>query len=195
MSINKRIFLKEFYSSGPVDKNWAGFNFKTKTYLDEIKIGILNVILESKSISEKSFKQIDEEKQRFDEWCKTNLFKLENEIKKFEGKGYRKEFCIEYCYHKFFNKPSQFITEKRKSEFEVLEKNKVPLTPEERKEVMDADAVWHMGKDGSPSPAVWKGKNSKGEMIYVTNTHRAYNTAKTLKGAISRYHKFIKSTA
>lgn len=83
----------------------------------------------------------------------------------------------------------------RKSEFEVLKKNKVPLTDEERKEVMTAKAIWHHGPDGAPSPAVWKSKNSKGETIYVTDTHRAYNTAKTLKGAITRYHKFIKGTA
>lgn len=84
----------------------------------------------------------------------------------------------------------------RKSHFEVLEKNKVPLTDEERKQVMDADAVWNFGNQGKPSPAVWKSVNKNtGETTYVTNTHRAYNTAPTLKGAIGRYHKFIKGTA
>lgn len=87
------------------------------------------------------------------------------------------------------------ITEK-KSEFTKLEDNKVPLTDDERKKVMDADATWHHGPNGAPSPAVWKSKNPKtGKVTFVTNTHRAYNTAPTLKGAIGRYHKFIKGTA
>jgi len=81
------------------------------------------------------------------------------------------------------------------SDFEKLKKNKVTLTDEERAEVMKRKAVWHMGADGKASPAVWKSVNDKGEVTYVTNTHRAYNTAKTLKGAIGRYHKFIKGTA
>jgi len=88
----------------------------------------------------------------------------------------------------------QFLTE-RQSEFETLQKNKKPLTAEERQECLDKEAVWHHGPGGQPSPAVWKSVDNKGKIIYVTNTHRAYNTAPTLKGAISRYHKFIKSTA
>jgi 5,10-methenyltetrahydromethanopterin hydrogenase len=85
---------------------------------------------------------------------------------------------------------------KAKSKFKVLQDNKVQLTDDERKEVMDADAVWHFSPGNKPSPAVWKSINKKtGETTYVTNTHRAYNTAPTLKGAISRYHKFIKGTA
>ena len=87
------------------------------------------------------------------------------------------------------------ITEK-KSEFTKLEDNKVPLTDDERKKVMDADATWNHGPNGAPSPAVWKSEDPKtGKVTFITNTHRAYNTAPTLKGAISRYHKFIKGTA
>jgi hypothetical protein len=81
-----------------------------------------------------------------------------------------------------------------KTKFERLKENKVPLTPEERKQVMDADATWRFD-GGGPTPAVWKSRNAKGDVTYVTNTHRAYNTAPTLKGAIGRYHKFIKGTA
>jgi len=89
----------------------------------------------------------------------------------------------------------ELLTEK-KSEFQKLEDDKVPLTDEERKKVMDADATWNHGPNGAPSPAVWKSKNPKtGKVTFVTNTHRAYNTAPTLKGAIGRYHKFIKGTA
>ena len=81
------------------------------------------------------------------------------------------------------------------SDFKKLEKNKVDLTPEERKIVMDKKAVWHFN-GGNPSPAVWKSVDPKTKKItYVTNTHRAYNTAPTLKGAIGRYHSFIKGTA
>ena len=78
--------------------------------------------------------------------------------------------------------------------FDVLKKNKVELTDEERAEVMKAKAVWHHGPNGEETPAVWKSEVD-GKTWYVTNTHRAYNIRPTLKGAISRYHKFIKGTA
>lgn len=81
------------------------------------------------------------------------------------------------------------------SEFQKLQKNKVKLDPEERKMCLDKKAVWHFN-GGSPSPAVWKSVEPKsGKVTYVTNTHRAYNTAPTLKGAIGRFHSFIKGTA
>ena len=85
---------------------------------------------------------------------------------------------------------------KRKNSFKVLQENKVPLTPEERNLVMQRKATWHHGPNGEETPAVWKSFNPKTkETTYITNTHRAYNTASTVKGAINRYHKFIKGTA
>ncbi len=81
------------------------------------------------------------------------------------------------------------------SDFEQLKKNKKPLTPEEREKCLKQKAVWHHGPNGAPSPAVWKSVNKKGKTTYVTSTHRAYNTATTLKGAIGKYHSFIKGTA
>ena len=88
------------------------------------------------------------------------------------------------------------MNETKKSKFEKLQDNKVPLTPEEREKVMKAKAVWHHGPNGEETPAVWKSKDKKtGKFTYVTNTHRAYQDRPTLKGAISIYHKFIKSTA
>jgi hypothetical protein len=79
-------------------------------------------------------------------------------------------------------------------EMKTLKKNKKPLTPEERKIVMNSKAVWHHGSNGEATPAVWKA-TIKGKTWYVTNTHRAYQAKPTLKGAINAYHKFIKSTA
>jgi mRNA deadenylase 3'-5' endonuclease subunit Ccr4 len=88
------------------------------------------------------------------------------------------------------------LLHERKSHFEVLKKNKVKLTDEERAEVMKAKAVWHHGPNGEESPAVWKSVNKKtGETRYVTNTHRAYQDEKTLKAAINKFHSFIKGTA
>ena len=82
------------------------------------------------------------------------------------------------------------------TEFKTLEKNKQALTPEEHKECMEKQAIWHNGVGGRPSPAVWKSIDPiTKKTTYITNTHRAYNTAPTLKGAISRFHNFIKSTA
>jgi len=71
----------------------------------------------------------------------------------------------------------------QKTEMEVLKKNRIELDPEEREAVMKAGAVWHHGKDGKPSPAVWKSKNSHGEIKYVCNTHRAYRVSKTPLGS------------
>jgi len=88
--------------------------------------------------------------------------------------------------------------------FKRLQKNKIPLSDKERKKVFAKDAVWHYASSRDPNTgrkvrkvaAVWKGKDpNTGKIIYITNTHRAYNKADTLKGAIVRYHKFIKSTA
>lgn len=89
----------------------------------------------------------------------------------------------------------EFLNEAKKSKFKKLKDNKVPLTDEERKKVMDADAVWHHGLNGAPSPAVWKSVAKDGEVTYVTNTHRAFQDRPTLKGAISIYHSFIKGTS
>ena len=96
------------------------------------------------------------------------------------------------------------LSEKKKSDFDKLKDNKVPLTDEERKEVFAKDAVWSYASSKDPNTgktvqkvsAVWKSVHPEtGKVTYITHTHRAYNTAPTLKGAISRYHKFIKGTA
>ncbi len=79
--------------------------------------------------------------------------------------------------------------------FDKLKKNKIPLTDEERSEVMKADAIWHHGPNGEKTPAVWKSKKSDGSIVYITNTHRACAIKDTLKGAINAYHKSIKGTA
>jgi len=81
------------------------------------------------------------------------------------------------------------------SDFKAFEKNKCDLSEEEREEVMKSKATWHHGKNGKPSPAVWKSVDKNGKSTYLTNTHRAYRTAATLKGAIKEYHDFIKGTA
>jgi len=97
----------------------------------------------------------------------------------------------------------QSILLEKKSEYDALKKNKVPLTDEERKEVFAKDAVWHYASSKDPNTgrkvnkvsAVWKSKNKDGKITYITNTHRAYNTATTLKAIINKYHDFIKGTA
>jgi hypothetical protein len=83
---------------------------------------------------------------------------------------------------------------KKEPDFKTLKKNKVKLTDEERAEVMKREATWHHGLNGEATPAVWKAEVD-GKTWFVTATHRAYNVRPTLRGAISRYHKFIKGTA
>lgn len=92
-------------------------------------------------------------------------------------------------------KVSQLLIE-RASSFEILKKYKKPLTDKERKFVMDKGAVWNRGPHDEGTSAVWKSVNPKtGKVTYVTNTHRAYKSCPTLKGAISIFHSFIKGTA
>lgn len=74
-----------------------------------------------------------------------------------------------------------------------LKKNKKPLSDEERKQVMDAGAVWHHGPNGEETPAVWKSVVN-GKTWYCCNTHRAIQIKPTLKGAIKAF-EFIKTTA
>lgn len=81
-----------------------------------------------------------------------------------------------------------------KSEMEVLKDNKIPLEDEERDKVMKAGAVWHHGPKGEATPAVWKSKNSSGDVKYVCSTHRAYEVSDTLAAAIKSY-KSIETTA
>ena len=95
------------------------------------------------------------------------------------------------------------ITEAKDYDFNKLKKNKIPLTDEERKEVFKKDAVWHFGTSKDPNTgrkvekvsAIWKAKDSNGDIVYGTNTHRAINYAKSLSSIINKYHNFIKGTA
>lgn len=90
-----------------------------------------------------------------------------------------------------FEKKAMEKIAKKKSQFQKLRDNEVPLTPEERAIVKARKAEWSGGDS-----AVWKSVHPEtGEVTYVTHTHRAYNTAPTLKGAVGRFHSFIKSTA
>lgn len=93
-----------------------------------------------------------------------------------------------------FQRDAPIALSKRKTEFERLKASRIELTDAERDRVMSSGATWHHGPNGEETPAVWKAVLGE-RVVYVTNTHRAYNTAPTLKGAISRYHNFIKGTA
>ena len=83
----------------------------------------------------------------------------------------------------------------RKSSLEILKENRKPLSDEERAKCMKAKAVWHHGPEGEETPAVWKSENSKGEVVYVSNTHRVYQTAPTIEGIIRKFHEVVKESA
>jgi hypothetical protein len=193
--------LKEHFRTGPVE-NINGFNIATRTYKDEVMCEILEIMMRENQISEKDFSMIDETAFCLQEWVNDNHEDFNALVSEYENNDERQQYCAENAYSKYFRKNNiladqggDLMNEAKKSEFEKLKDNKVPLTDEERDKVMDAEAVWHHGPNGKPSPAVWKSVNEKGKVTFVTHTHRAYNTAKTLKGAISRFHKFIKETA
>ena len=82
-----------------------------------------------------------------------------------------------------------------------LQKYRTELTKSELDEVFKRKAVWHHGQNGEETSAIWKAqvfdnlKSCKPEFTYITNTHRAMATSPTLKGAINKYHSFIKGTA
>lgn len=90
----------------------------------------------------------------------------------------------------------QYTTEakKKKSSFEVLRDNKIPLEPEEREKAMKAGACWHPSNHDKPTCAIWKSKDSKGNVKYCCHTHRAYQAKSTLDGAIKAFD-FIKTTS
>jgi hypothetical protein len=72
----------------------------------------------------------------------------------------------------------------------TMEKNKVDLDPEERKQVMKAKAVWPFGKNGADSPAVHKAVVD-GKTWYWSSTHRLCHVDKTLAAAIKNFFKIV----
>lgn len=99
--------------------------------------------------------------------------------------------------------PLKTIGEQRRESpgltFKQMKKHQVRLDPEESKLCHDRKAVWNFmfGRDGKrkKTAAVWKSVLPNGETWYSTNTHRAWNTTRTLKGTIKRFHDFIRGTA
>lgn len=84
---------------------------------------------------------------------------------------------------------NSLLLEKKRYKFKDLKKNEIPLTDEEKAEVRKKDAIW-----SDDWLAIWKSEID-GEIIYVTHTHRAFNTAKSLNAIINRFHNFIKGTS
>lgn len=182
-----------------VDKNWAGLNIPVSQYKTRVKDSLVHTITRDKGISEKSFSEYDHIISDV-----ANFFKINEEanslIIEFEKNESRPEYVAEKIYEELYrnylNEAKKKKNPKKRNTFKNLQDNKVALTKEERAEVMKKKAVWYFSPGNKPSPAVWKSKHPKtGKITYVTHTHRAYNTAPTLKGAIGRFHDFIKSTS
>lgn len=72
----------------------------------------------------------------------------------------------------------------------TLQKNKVDLEPDERKQIMKAKAVWPFGKKGADSPAVHKAV-VKGKPWYWSSTHRLYHVDSTVAAAIKNFFKIV----
>lgn len=83
----------------------------------------------------------------------------------------------------------------RKSEFEILKSNKSSLDGEEKERAIKAGCVWHFGNLNKPTYAIWKTKDTSGNVWYVSNTHQAYDKSKTLSQAITNWHKKIEPSS
>jgi len=87
----------------------------------------------------------------------------------------------------YFKEGTEKKKKKRKSTFQILKDNKIQLTPKEREKIIKAGAVWHNGPGGKTVPAIWKSKDSKGNIKYISNTHRLYQVRDTLPAAIKAF--------
>lgn len=184
-------------------KNSFGWTYTVKKYGDEVIDELTQIIMTEEGISEKSFSLVDDAVAR----SKSHILEDEqnlNIVEKCHNEHKRTQLCAEMVYDQIIKQNLQEKKSKAKSEFEKLQDNKVPLTDEERKECFKQDATWSYASSIDPNTgkkvqkvcAVWKSKNPKtGKITYVTHTHRAYNTAKSLQAAINKYHNFIKGTA
>lgn len=85
------------------------------------------------------------------------------------------------------------VGEARSPQMKTLKANRTELDDDERRLVMKRGAVWHHGKNGKPTPAVWKSV-IRDKTYFVCNTHRAAAVKPTLKAAI-RAFDFIKTTS
>lgn len=183
--------------------SFSFIKFPVEKYGDKVISKLIDIIITENSISEKDFKRYDEAIKEAKNIILNNEYfiKIIDECCKTKK---RHSYCAEIIFDKI---PEESIliseSKKAKTEFQKLENNKIPLTDEERKECFRKDAVWHYGYSINPINgkkekkvcAVWKSKNKNGDITYITNTHRAYNTAKSLKSIINKYHNFIKGTS
>ena len=191
------IKLDKYGDEIKIIKNWAGFNIPDKQYKTLVKDYFTDILMRENGISEKNFTGVDEMINKTRQFFNVNKKALDDLIKDAEENKERVEYLAEKIYNEFYKKNTtrKSLNEAKKSKFQKLKDNKVSLTDEERDKVMKADAVWHHGPNGEPTPAVWKSKDKNGDITYVTNTHRAYQSRPTLKGAISIFHSFIKGTS
>jgi len=190
-------------SQSETEVNEYGFRYTVRKYGDKVIDDVIDILMKEHGVSEKDFKRID----AVVEFGKNVVLSLPENIlfiEKCRDGNVRTNLCAELIYNRFKGSTDFLFESKKKSDFDKLKDNKIPLTDEERKECFRQDALWHYatsinplnGKKERKVCAVWKSKNPKtGKITYVTHTHRAYNTATTLQAAINKYHNFIKGTS
>lgn len=83
-----------------------------------------------------------------------------------------------------------FRIAEKKNHLKVLKENRKDVSPEERKKIKSLGGVWSNG-----DLAVWKSVDSKGNITWVTNTHRAYETAKSIDSIVNKFLTVIKETS
>lgn len=162
----------------------------TEAIIEKLNDGLFNVFMDEFSISEKDFTRCDLILSISKKIINANLDEYASLANDLIQSNRRVNLLIEEIFDDFILNIGVDKISEKKSRFEKLKDNKVALTPDELEIVKDKNAVWSDG-----SSAVWKSVNSKGKKTFVTHTHRAYNTAPTLKGIVRKFHDFIKSTA
>lgn len=149
-------------------------------YVEEVRGHLMQIIMEERGVSEKSFSQVDEiieesKKIMMKEAAKAIVDECLMEEQRAKLAAERIYSKIEYI--DMLNEGKSEKTERQK-----LRDNQVKLTDEERAEVITKGAVWTDG-----TPGIWKSVDKNGNVQYCSNTHRAMAVSTTLAAAIKKF--------
>jgi hypothetical protein len=88
--------------------NKFGFNIPVYNYVDEVFDALMNILMTTKGISEKSFKLIDDTKKYVESYFDNNQDIL-LDIDEYQQGNKRPQYCAEYLYDKHFNNENDIL--------------------------------------------------------------------------------------